>query len=285
MDLATLLPRLARRWWVVATVAMLAVVGAAISLASRTDEHKNTIHFVLRPDASVPNSDLPNALEVLKSDGALVQTVRGVLDSQELLRQAAADSHVTLSPAYTVDATARPGSALLDSTLTGPDAATVDRLAVGFGRAASDYVAANYSAYALDRLGADSAGGGGGLGAAQVIVLAALLGAALGVGLVAAELRLEPSLQPLRDRRAARQDARASEMRCLARTSKGGRCRNRAVDERGYCRMHLARIEEDRADRRGHNGSGGVIRLPEPDVRRIEPADRRRARGRDEDEA
>jgi hypothetical protein len=285
MDLATLLARLARRWWVVAAVTALAVAGAALSLSGRTDQHERTIHFVLRPDTSVPNSDLPNALEVLKSDGALVQTVRGVLGSQELLRQAASDSHVPLTSHYTVESTARPGSALLDSTLAGPDATRVDRLALGFSRAASDYVAANYSAYALDRLGTEAGGGGGGLGAVQLIILAALLGAALGVGLVAAELRLEPSLRPLRDRRAAQRQAPAALGRCLARTSKGDRCRNRAIDERGYCRTHVARLQSDRPKRPGENGSGGVIRLPEPEVRRFEPSERRRAPLGDEDQA
>ena len=52
--------------------------------------HERTIHFVLRPDASVSNRDLPGALDALKSDGALVQTVIGVLSSDEMLRRAAA---------------------------------------------------------------------------------------------------------------------------------------------------------------------------------------------------
>lgn len=281
MDLATFLMRLSRRWWVVVAVAAFAVAGAALSLASRTDEHDATLHFVLRPDASVPNSELPNALDVLKSDGALVQTVRGVIGSQEMLRQAAADSHVALTSQYTVASTVRPGSALLDSTLSGPDAATVDRLAQGLSRAAPDYVAANYPAYDLDRLGTEVNERAGGVGPAQLLILAALLGAALGVGLVAAEARLEPSLRPLRDRRAGE---RAADARCQALTSKGDRCRNRAIDNRGYCRTHLSRIEDESGERPASNGSGGLIRLPEPDVRRIEHADRRRAWLSDEDE-
>ena len=281
MDLATFLLQLARRWWVVAAVAALAVAGAALSLSGRSDEHDATIHFVLRPDASVPTSQLPNALDVLKSDGALVQTVRGVVGSQEMLRQAAADTHVALTSQYAVASTVRPGSALLDSTLSGPDAATVDQLARGLGRAAPDYVAANYPAYDLDRLGTEINERAGGLGAAQLLILAGLLGAALGLGLVAAEARLEPSLRPLRERRAGR---RVADTRCHALTSKGDRCRNRAIDERGYCRTHLARIEDESGEERASNGSGGLIRLPKPDVRRIERADPRRAWLSDEDE-
>jgi hypothetical protein len=282
MDLATFLLHLARRWWLVLAVTALAVLGATLALAARSEEHRTTIHFVLRPDASLPNKDLPNALEELKSDGPLVQTVIGVLGSQDLLRRAAANAGVPLGSAYTVTSTARPGSALIDSTLTGPDRKVVDRLAAGFTRAGSDYVAANYSAYALDRLGADAGSSGTGLSAPQAVILALLIGAALGMGLVAAELRLEPRLRPLFERRAERRAAVPLAAHCLATTSKGTPCRNRPVDERGYCRMHLGRMG---AERSGDNGSSEVIRLAEPTLRAVEPPERRRARLHREDEA
>jgi capsular polysaccharide biosynthesis protein len=280
MDLATLLPRVARRWWVVAAVAALALLGAGLAVGGRSGEHKSTMHFVLRPDASVPNRDLPGALEELKSDGPLVQTVIGVLDSQQMLQRAAANSSAPLTASYTTQSTARPGSALIDSTVTGPDAAVVQRLANGFTRAASDYVAANYSAYALDRLGAEAGGDGPTLSTAQVLILALLLGVVAGVGLVAAELRLEPQLRPLFERRAARRATAARDVQCRATTSKGAPCRNRAVDESGYCRMHLNRMEDERADHSAQNGSSEVIRLADPAVRALKPADRGRAPAR-----
>jgi hypothetical protein len=260
MDLAELLPRLASRWWVVAAVTGLAVLGAALSLGNRTDQHRSTIHFVLRPNGSVANRDLPAALEELKSDGPLVQTVIGVLGSHEMLGRAAADSGVHLSPEYTVDSTARPGSALIDSKLAGPEAVVVDRLATGFGEAASDYVAANYPAYALDRLGADAGGDGTGLSAAQLMLVAVVLGTTLGVGLVIAEMRLEPQLRRSFERRAAP----TRETHCRATTSKGAPCRNRPIDERGYCRLHHAHIETERGDRSRENGSYEVIRFAQP---------------------
>jgi hypothetical protein len=285
MDLATFLLHLARRWWLVAAITGLAVLGAALALAARSEEHRTTIHFVLRPDASLPNKDLPNALEELKSDGPLVQTVIGVLGSQDLLRRAASDSGVSLGSSYTITSSARPGSALIDSTLTGPDAAVVGRLAAGFTRAGSDYVAANYSAYALDQLGTDAGSNGTGLSATQAVILALLIGAALGMGLVALELRLEPRLRPLLEQRAQQRAAAPLPAHCLATTSKGTPCRNRPVDERGYCRMHLGRMGAERRDRSGDNGSNEVIRLGEPTLRAVEPGDRRRARLRREDKA
>jgi hypothetical protein len=257
MDLAELLPRLVSRWWVVAAVTGLAVLGAALSLGNRTDQHRSTIHFVLRPNGSVANRDLPAALEELKSDGPLVQTVIGVLGSHEMLGRAAANSGVHLSPEYTVDSTARPGSALIDSTLAGPEGVVVDRLATGFGEAASDYVAANYPAYALDRLGADAGGDGTGLSAAQLMLVAVVLGTTLGVGLVIAEMRLEPQLRRSFERRAAP----SLETHCRAMTSKGAPCRNRPIDERGYCRLHYAHIETERGERSHENGSYEVIRF------------------------
>jgi hypothetical protein len=274
MDIAELLPRLAGRWWVVAAVTALAVLGAALSLGARTDQHRTTIHFVLRPNGAVPNRELPGALDALKSDGPLVQTVIGVLGSHEMLRRAAADPGVHLSPEYSIESTARPGSALIDSTLAGPDGAGLDRLVAGFTHAASDYVAANYSAYALDPLGVDAGGAGTGLSATQLVLVAVLLGVALGVGLVIVELRLEPRLRPLFEKGAARRAAPTPKEHCRATTSKGAPCRNRPVDERGYCHLHGTRIEAERGDRSSENGSHQVMRFAQPAV----PAPRHRER-------
>lgn len=198
MDLAALSSRLALRWWLVAGLAVLAALGAATASTGKADEHRTEIEFVLRPDASVTNDDLPGTLEALKSDGTLVPTVVGVLNNRTLLRRAAADADVTLTPAYTLDASAQPGSTLIDAALTGPDGTVLDRLVAGYAREASVYVAASYPAYVLDRLSASAGASGGGPGTAQIVVVALLLGAALGVVLVAAELRLEPKLQRVR---------------------------------------------------------------------------------------
>jgi hypothetical protein len=206
MDFVALSSRLVRRWWVVLGLAALAALGAATAGASRTVDHKTKIQFVLRPDASVSNNDLPGTLDALKSDGTLVQTVIGVLRNRAILRRAADDVGVPLSPAYSVDSTAQPASTLIDSTLSGPDRSVLTRLSVGYAREASTYVAASYAAYVLERISTDSAPDGTGPGTGQVAILAALLGAALGVLLVAAELRLEPRFQRLSARRAAERE-------------------------------------------------------------------------------
>lgn len=297
MELRTVLARLRRRWWIVAAMAALALLGAGLTLGGRTDRHERTIHFVLRPDSSVSTQNLPNALEELKSDGALVQTVLGALSSNEMLGRAETAARLRLPPEYTVESTARPGSALIDSTVRGPEGEVVDRLATGFASVASDYVAASYSAYVLDRLGADPGGEGTGLHPAQIVVLALLLGGALGVGLVLAELRLESSLRPIEKQpyeaptvefEAAAGPAResvprgriapeqppnsvwmAKDTRCRATTSKGAPCRNRRVDDRGYCRLHLTRLEGDRADPAWKDGTA-PLRLAGPAARPLE---------------
>jgi len=283
IDIAELLPHLVRRWWVVAAMIALAVLGAALSFGGSTDQQRSTVHFVLRPNASVPNRDLPNALDVLNSDGPLVQTVIDVLGSQEMLRRAAAESGVRLSSEYTIESKARPGSALIDSTLAGPDGRIVGRLVAGLSQAASAYVAANYSAYALDPLGVDAGGAGTGLSAAQLVLVAVLLGTTLGVGLVLAELRLEPRLRSLFGRR---DPSRAPPLwtHCLATTSKGTRCRNRPIDGRGYCRVHRARIKNEPGNGSHGNGSYEVIRVAQPPAPAGAPRERRaQLRGNDED--
>jgi hypothetical protein len=197
MDLVALSSRVARRWWLVLGLALVAAIGAATAGTTKTDEHETRIQFVLRPDASVTTDDLPGTLEALKSDGTLVQTVIGVLRNKAILRRAAADSDVTLTPDYGVASNAQPGSTLIDSTLSGPDRSVLDRLARGYAREASIYVGSSYPAYVLERLSTTALPSGGGPGTGQIVILALLLGGALGVLLVAAELRLEPQLQRL----------------------------------------------------------------------------------------
>lgn len=186
-----------RRWWVVGALAALAFLGAALALVAQDDERERTVHFVLRPDASVSNDDLPGALDALESDGPLVQSVIGVLGGDEMLRRAAADAGVPDRGDFEIETAGRPGSALIDSTLTASSDDVLDPLAAAYARAASDYVGSSYSAYVLARLSIDSGGGGAGPSAAQILILAALAGALLGVALVAAEPRLRRGVQAL----------------------------------------------------------------------------------------
>jgi outer membrane biosynthesis protein TonB len=215
MDLAAIGPRIARRWWVIVMLAGLAALGAATAATGTSEDHRTTVQFVLRPDASVSNGDLPGTLDALKSDGTLVQTVVGVLRSRSMLHRAAADANLTLGPDYSIDATVQPGSTLIETTLGGPDRAQVDRVARGYARAASNYVASSYPAYVLDPLSTTRADGSTGPGTAQLMILALLVGSALGVALVLAELRLEPQLRqlisPVADWRAARSRSAALE--------------------------------------------------------------------------
>jgi hypothetical protein len=291
MDLATLMPRLRQRWWVVAAAVALALLGASLTLDSSSDRHERTVHLVLRPDSSVSSTNLPGALEVLKSDGALVQTVLGALSGDEMVRRAAVAAHLRLAPGYAITSSARPGSALIDSTVAGPDAAVVDRLAVGFARVAADYVATSYSAYALEPLGMDPGGQDTRLSPTQVVALAVLLGGALGVGVVLLELRLDSRPRPIaaphdappawsrpapnheRERtawagavphRPPRPVWVADDGRCRATTSKGSPCRNRRLDDSDYCRLHVARFEADHAEASWENGVPAAFRLPGP---------------------
>lgn len=207
----TLRSHLRRRWWVVLAAAALAALGAATASATRTQQHQRTIHFVLRPAASVSDSDFPGELDALKSDGSLVPTITGVIGGDGMLRRAAANARLPFSTAYSVAATVRPGSALIDSTVTAPSEAVVDRLAAGYTRAATAFVDQSYSAYVLDPVSTDSGVGGVGPSNGQVLILALLVGAALGVGLVAAELRFEPRLETIRARSGSPPGERSAE--------------------------------------------------------------------------
>ena len=186
-----------RRWWVVAALAAVAVLGAALALAGQADEHERTVHFVLRPDTSVSNDDLPGALDALESDGPLVQSVIGVVGGDEMLRRAATDAGVPYRADFEIESTGRPGSALIDSTLTASSEEVLDTLAAAYARAASNYVGSSYSAYVLARLSIESGGNGTGPSTLQILIIAALAGALLGAALVAAEPGLRRGVQAL----------------------------------------------------------------------------------------
>jgi hypothetical protein len=125
-----------------------------------------------------------------------------------MLHRAAADADLTVGPDYSIQSTVQPGSTLIETTLGGPDRGLVNRVAAGYGRAASNYVAASYPAYVLARLSISSTDGSTGPGTPQLVILALILGSALGVALVLAELRFEPQLRqlfaPVADWRATR---------------------------------------------------------------------------------
>jgi hypothetical protein len=190
MDFMSFRTHVVRRWWVVAALVALAFLGAALALVAQGDDHERTVHFVLRPDASVSNDDLPGALDALESDGPLVQSVIGVLGGDEMLRRAALDAGVPYGGDFDVETAGRPGSALIDSTVTASSDQVIDQLAAAYARTASDYVGSSYSAYVLARLSIESGGNGTGPSAAQSLIIAALAGALLGLALLAAELRL-----------------------------------------------------------------------------------------------
>jgi hypothetical protein len=67
-------------------------------------------------------------------------------------------------------------------------------------------------------------------------------------------------------------------------TAKGTPCRNRAVDERGYCRMHLERLESAADAPHGMNGAGDRTAFGERAIHAIRAAGRRRTPSPPEDE-
>ena len=220
---------------------------------------------MLRPDTSVTNGDLPGTLDALSPDGTLVQTVLGVVRDRSMLRQAASDVNVQLTPAYTLEATVQPGSTLIESTVSGPDRSAVDRLAAAYSRSASNYVAASYSAYVLERLSSDSVTGGSGPGGLQVAILALLVGAALGVALVAAELRLEPQFKRFlrgveTDRRAKRaakprpEPTGPVQRQARARARTRARRARRTAGQPARCPSAPARAPQPSASSSGHRG-------------------------------
>jgi hypothetical protein len=194
-----------RRSWVVAIHGVIAIVVlcGALAIFNRSSG-VNTTHLVLRPASSLPSTQVPAAIDGLRPDGSLVQTVLHVLGSDRLLQTALAETKPPDPSRYSMTATVQPGSAFFDQELTGPDARSVEELARTLSVADATYIRTSYSAYALDVVGTNTSTHHSFPPKPAPVLLVLLLGIAFGLGTVFADWWF---LEPRRSR------ARAADVR------------------------------------------------------------------------
>lgn len=234
MELGEFLRLVLRRWMLVVAAVGLAAGAGWLTLARQAPVFERAMHFIVHPDNSFPKSEMPNAIQSLGENGPVMQTVLGVFQNDRFLTRAATAAGVgELGPEYTFTSSIRPGSNIIDSQLRGPSKSILSSVGGALAIQASDFVALTYDGFSLDPLGGESPFEAVGPRVGQTVQLAGLLGLMLGLGGVLLE-------GIVKGRRAeVRRRAPAKAERCLATTGKGQRCRNLAVDDRGYCHIHV----------------------------------------------
>lgn len=146
------------RWRFIAAQAVVAVLVLVVALAvTGGTTYEFTAQFVLHPDPNSTPTDVANRLDVLRQDGALVQTVLKVLGNRETLHRAGRAAHVGSTSDYSISATVSPGSSFFDVRVSGPSRRATDALGKSLERVASGYVETSYHGYQFDVLGSERA--------------------------------------------------------------------------------------------------------------------------------
>jgi hypothetical protein len=173
-----------RRWWLFLVCAALGVGIAAFAVRQPEERAELTSNFVVRPATDLSPRDVSSALDALQPTGSLMNTLLGVLGSDDFAAQAARAARVDPATA-SVNVSLRPGSVIVDATISTPDARSTRALAGSFATNASAYVREKFIAYSLDRFATNAGAAQPARSAAQAIGAGALVGLLAAAALVA----------------------------------------------------------------------------------------------------
>jgi hypothetical protein len=190
-----------RRALAVVGLAALAGLAALVVLSDEPKTYEVESSFAIRPSDEVQTEGLPDVVGTLaEPDNAVTETIVNILGS-ELLRDSAAEaaglppeSVAESGEEYSWTASRRPGSAVIDIRLTGPSDAKLLAMQAAAAKGAARLVGRNYKLYRLEPLSSPTSPEQVDSKTKQIVGLAILLGALLGVALVLAEGKLRSSL-------------------------------------------------------------------------------------------
>jgi uncharacterized protein involved in exopolysaccharide biosynthesis len=191
-------------WRALAVVCLAALAGLAafVVMSGEPKTYQRESSFAIRPSERVPSAALSDVVGTLSQpDSAVTETVVDMLGSARLRSTAA--TAAGLPPAsvaesggkYGWKATRRPGSTVVDVTLTGPSDAKLLDMQTGLSAEAARLVEGNFALYRLESLSAPTSSPDQvGPKTKQTVALALILGGLLGVALVLFERKLRSSL-------------------------------------------------------------------------------------------
>jgi hypothetical protein len=182
------------RYAVTRSVLVLALAVGAGAIAwlfvhDRDPAYERTLSFAILPGAAVANDDVPDALRALEQgDARVAGTIAAVVGSEGFVRSSARPSlRRQLDERYDFDVGVRPASAVIEIKLRGRSAKVLALLSQTLRRSAPAWVARTYRAYRLVFLSTEAPAGAVSPRARELAVLAALLGALGGGGVVYVE--------------------------------------------------------------------------------------------------
>lgn len=180
---------LARRAWLILGLAVLAGLTAfVITRGGEEAIYEERAVFVLRPSAAIEDAQIPDAIRgIAQQDSQLIHTVSRVIETEGFLQAAFEGIDREIDPAYDLRAAIIPGSDVVEVSLRGPDRDVLRGLAGTFAAEATEWVDSNYRAYSFDLLELVPSDGPISASPNQTIMLAALLGLLIGIGVVTAE--------------------------------------------------------------------------------------------------
>jgi capsular polysaccharide biosynthesis protein len=195
------IPPSARRALAVVALAALAGIAAFVVVSNEPNTYQRQSSFAIRPSEAVPPGTVPDVVGTLSNtDNAVTETIVDIVGSARVRDSAARaaglspDSVAASGAKYSWTAAHRPGSAIVDLTVTGPDDGKLAEMQAAAGPDAARVVQANYSVYRLESLGAPTSSQQVGPKTKQSVALAVLVGALLGIGLLIVERKLRESL-------------------------------------------------------------------------------------------
>ena len=194
-----------RRVLAVVVLAGLAGLAALIATSNESTTYERQSSFAIRPSDTVPPASLSDVFGTLSEpDSAVTESIVDILGSARLRDSAARDAGISPNSVaaggadYSWLASRRPGSTIVDLSITGPNPTKLAALQAAADRNAPTLVGANYSLYSLESLNGTTSTDRVGPKTAQKVFLAVLLGALLGIGLLFAERKLRSSLEARR---------------------------------------------------------------------------------------
>lgn len=183
--------RVLRRAWVLALCAVVAGAAAWFLGPSKVVREQQTVAFVLQPNPRVPAGEVPDLLRGTGGvNSQLTRTIGRVIESESFLDAALARGRGLTAEqgGYDLQSSLEPGTDVITVDVSADEGVRLGPFVQAYSREASRYVSSVYKAYALEFLDATPvASAGAGTSKVQIVGLAALAGALLGLLLVFVE--------------------------------------------------------------------------------------------------
>ena len=185
MEIKAYLNLLQKRWWLVLSILIIALVATAYFTLNVKPVYRAEATYIVRISASEEERNVISAINTLTSRSEIAATYAGVADSSLIKNKAAAALGISDQDNLRVTSQVQSGTNIVEITVEGNDPALVRDYSNAIGTQTVDYVESLYETYRLELLDEAS------LprspirpSMVQNLTLGAILGLILGMGLI-----------------------------------------------------------------------------------------------------